>query len=442
MEAARHVQTDMLLKMMERSSLVQTSIVRQTKEETPKLTKFTKSDDIEEWLKTFERMMTAFQVEKKLWPFKLAPQLTGKAQKAYAALDSTRATDYDSVKPAILHRYDITEETYRQRLRSRKKGEEESYCELATRQMDLCIKWTQGCKSVEEMREMVAVEQFTASLPRDMQIWLKERKLKTILDAGRLVDDYINARKATSAGTWSGIGGEKAGSRRCHVCGKMGQLVKDCLAKPKGVSSVKSSACTSSSGATGSSLPRFQAGHSQTQTGRRPLSNIICFKCKERGHIALRCPKNALVVEESDEEGGEKHGEVVEIVVRGEVDEREVDDILVDTGCARNLVRKSLVVPSKLTGGEVSVRCAHGDVSRYPIAEVKITIQGESRCCREAATICSSWSRCPSNIPVAAANEVQCGQFCDDTGTSSEGAAGGRTACDENAGTANSSYRR
>ena len=114
MEAARRVQTDMLLKMMERSSLVQTSVVRQTKEETPKLTKFTESDDIEDWLKTFERMMTAFRVEKKLWPFKLATQLTGKAQKAYAALDSMRATDYDSIKVAILHRYDITEETYRQ----------------------------------------------------------------------------------------------------------------------------------------------------------------------------------------------------------------------------------------------------------------------------------------------------------------------------------------
>ena len=80
-----------------------------------------------------------------------------------------------------------------------------------------------------------------------------------------------------------------------------------------------SSACTSSSGATGSSSPRLQAGHSQTQTGRRPLSNITCFKCKERGHIALRCPKNALVVV-SDEEGGENHGEVGEIVVQGEVE--------------------------------------------------------------------------------------------------------------------------
>ena len=108
----------------------------------------------------------------------------------------------------------------------------------------------------------------------------------------------------------------------------------------------------------------------------------LCALCNERGHIALRCPKNALVVKESDEEGGENHGVVGEIVVRGKVDGQEVDDILVDTGCARTLVLKSLVVPSKLTGGEMSVRCAHGDVSRYPIAEVKITIQGESHVVR------------------------------------------------------------
>ena len=46
------------------------------------------------------------------WSFKLAPQLTGKAQQAYAALQPDEAKTYEMVKVAILRRYNINEETY------------------------------------------------------------------------------------------------------------------------------------------------------------------------------------------------------------------------------------------------------------------------------------------------------------------------------------------
>ena len=46
------------------------------------------------------------------WVFKLAPQLTGKAQQAYAAMSAESSTDYEAVKAVILRRYNnINEET-------------------------------------------------------------------------------------------------------------------------------------------------------------------------------------------------------------------------------------------------------------------------------------------------------------------------------------------
>ena len=51
-----------------------------------KLTKLTDEDDIESYLTTFERIMAANEVSRERWSFQLAPQLTGKAQQAYAAL--------------------------------------------------------------------------------------------------------------------------------------------------------------------------------------------------------------------------------------------------------------------------------------------------------------------------------------------------------------------
>ena len=77
-----------------------------------KVTKLTEEDDIEAYLTTFERLMKAYEIQKERWSFKLAPQLIGKAQQAYAALPPDDSRDYDKLKDAILRRYDINEESY------------------------------------------------------------------------------------------------------------------------------------------------------------------------------------------------------------------------------------------------------------------------------------------------------------------------------------------
>ena len=51
-------------------------------------------------------------------------------------------------------------------------------------------------------------------------------------------------------------------------------------------------------------------------------------------------------------------------------------DIVVDTGSSRTLVRRDLVPKEKMTGGEVPVRCAHGDIVSYPLAQVEIRVGG------------------------------------------------------------------
>ena len=125
---------------------------------------------------------------------KLAPQLTGKAQQAYTALNATDATDYDKVKEAILARYDINCETYRRRFRTATKQPGETHRELATRIRDLVCTWTRDCKTVDEIREVVAVEQLLDSLPHDVSIWVRERKPDKVYSAGQLAEDYLQAR--------------------------------------------------------------------------------------------------------------------------------------------------------------------------------------------------------------------------------------------------------
>ena len=107
----------LLRKMLEAQPTVEAGLTPRAAGESDslKLTKLHEKDDVEAYLTTFERLMAAYEVPKKKWSYKLAPQLTGKAQQAFAAMTPEEASSYDRVKQAIFLRYNITEETYRHR---------------------------------------------------------------------------------------------------------------------------------------------------------------------------------------------------------------------------------------------------------------------------------------------------------------------------------------
>jgi len=73
--------------------------------------KLAENDDIEAFLTTFKRAAQAHGVEGDKWEVILAPQLTGKARLAYAAMADVQARQYDLVKVIILQHYNINEES-------------------------------------------------------------------------------------------------------------------------------------------------------------------------------------------------------------------------------------------------------------------------------------------------------------------------------------------
>ena len=58
------------------------------------------------------------------------------------------------------------------------------------------------------------------------------------------------------------------------------------------------------------------------------------------------------------------------------MEKQEVPDIVLDTGTFGTMVRKSLVPPEKMVVGEVHIRCAHGDVVTYPLAQIEVGVGG------------------------------------------------------------------
>ena len=326
--------------------------------------------------------MAAYEVPKKKWSYKLAPQLTGKAQQAFAAMTLEEASSYDRVKQAIFLRYNIIEETYRHRFRAASRGEGESFRELAVRLFDLAQKWTRECKTVNDVLEMVVVEQLVSTMPEELRIRVHERKPKTSREAGEWADDHEQAKRSAKEGSKSsGKGQGEANNKRCYKCHRLGHLSKDCRAEKddasKGSGADASGADASGADASGKKSP---AGveHQKTAGG---LQNMKCYNCQQKGHLAAKCPNRAMYCEQSLGQAEAQKGEKMEcpMVCRGSVEGKQVEDILLDTGCSRTLVKSSLVPKEKLLNEWVEITCAHGNSVKYQLATVSVQIEGESR---------------------------------------------------------------
>lgn len=84
----------------------------------PKMPVYQQGEDIENYLLHFERMAKTWQWPREEWACRLIPLLTGKALEAYAAMDEDSSNCYTDLREALLVKFDISAETYRQRFRA------------------------------------------------------------------------------------------------------------------------------------------------------------------------------------------------------------------------------------------------------------------------------------------------------------------------------------
>ena len=263
-----------------------------------KLTRLAENDDIEAYLTTFERIMVAHEVKKERWSFKLAPQLTGKAQQAYAALAPEEVGNYDAVKTAILRRYNINEETYRQRFRRIKPKEGESPQELLTRLKDLATHWTKECASQEELLDVILKEQFLTILPEAVRVAVVERNPKNSEEASKFAQSYIQARSTSIVHKGPGTGPKTlAPTTKCPRCDKHGHWARDCP-NPRYTGGQGTGARSTTTGESGQRRNQFSTGSGDS---RPPFSiqNVKCYNCNERGHYSSSCPKRSLYCEQA-----------------------------------------------------------------------------------------------------------------------------------------------
>ncbi|KAG1936368.1 gag-pol fusion protein [Pimephales promelas] len=321
----------------------------------PRLHPLTRDDDIEQFLTTFERMATACRWPQANWAIRLVPLLTGKACGAYVAMDGNDAEDYEKVKEAILMKYQINAEIYRQRFRSSEILPDENPRELYVRLKDLFSKWVKPERcTIQQLSELIILEQFMRMINSDMAVWIKEHDPATAEEAAKLAETYLAARQEAqhSCGARSQKWPSKSGGEGGHGQGKGGFV------------------------------------RNQVKWDKTNKQEVRCYYCGEVGHTKPCCPSRKVKHSAfchvprpyqpqtlADESGQTRPTDIlIPVLVNG-----QSAKALVDTGSSQTLVQDSLVSEDEyITQESLKVCCVHGEVREYPIAEIYLTVQGQT----------------------------------------------------------------
>ena len=322
----------------------------------PKLQKLSDSDDVEHFLITFERVAAACQWPRGDWSLHLVPLLTGKARGAYVHMEGDDTLNYDRVKAAILRKYDINPETYRQRFRSLDVGPEESPKELYVRLKENYVKWIQPRgKTVAEINELLILEQYLRMLSPELQVWVKEHNPESAVDAAELADVFVAARRKGQQ--WSYNAWRTPREPRKPQSQHMQRY-------PQGFGK-----------------PPFQETPTSASkpTGRVP----VCYQCGEEGHIKPRCPRGAAKVNHAchvprpQAESGETAQQMPHMI-NVQVHGKEFQ-ALVDSGSDQTLVHQECIAYDIVQNNNcIPVRCVHGDEKLIPTADVYLKVQDQT----------------------------------------------------------------
>ncbi|MEE6520885.1 hypothetical protein FKM82_018837 [Ascaphus truei] len=155
-----------------------------------------KDGDLDTFLRGFEKTCRQHQLPRARWAAYLTPTLNERALNVVAYLPEHLDQDYEAIKAALLHRFNVTPETHRQKFRALQHEGPGGFSELVGRLTSLCKQWVGGLEveSFEGLLDLVVHEQFLTLCPPEVRKWVKDRDPKSAIEAGKLADSYVANR--------------------------------------------------------------------------------------------------------------------------------------------------------------------------------------------------------------------------------------------------------
>ncbi|XP_071949807.1 uncharacterized protein [Antedon mediterranea] len=246
---------------------------------TPKLPAFNEGkDDLDSYLKRYERYAVSQGWSVEYWAINLSALLTGKSLEVYSRLSTEDADNYRTLKTALLKRFQLTADGFRNKLRLAKPETGESGHQFAARIENYLTRWielAEATQSYDGLKDLLLREQFTDGCGRELALFLRERQPKTIGEMADIAEQYLEARggmfgniiaaKRLPTTTHRQVTQEpvpiinnpqvRSNPITCFLCHRVGHLARNCRAT----------------------------------TAFKPNTGLTCFRCHRKGHLAKNC---------------------------------------------------------------------------------------------------------------------------------------------------------
>ncbi|XP_065444270.1 uncharacterized protein LOC135982270 [Chrysemys picta bellii] len=218
------------------------------------------TEDIEEFLSTFERLCNLYQIPEGQRMPVLLTRLTGKAREVFNDLGEQEALNYERFKDSVLRRFKVTPESYRVKFREFKMPKDCTFVECAHKLMGFVKKWVMGAKvhgSFEKLLDLITLEQFLDIVPDNVRAAVCDRDPESVLRAAEIADAHTQNRARegcktpgktdhhspqfkrregfknkpdSSKGVQGGPEGRNSHPQQvtCYRCGMLGHMRPDC----------------------------------------------------------------------------------------------------------------------------------------------------------------------------------------------------------------------
>ena len=340
-----------------------------------------------EYFLKYEKAQTHNGIARGQWGVLLQVFLSGAAQAAYSQVNPEYIEDYDKVKSVMLKALRDTPEQADRNWWTLVRKAGETMSAFYIRMRTVAVRRFDGLVTREALFEKVLLSRFLYLLPADQYNSVTMRDPKSAEDAADIIDDLEGrsdfskhhlaegSRHGQSSHSYyrrdngqrgyhgySKGGGYQGSNASNGSAPSAGSGTQDSAGKGKGVvSSPNPPAAGSANGSSGSN---------QSEK-KKP---IICYSCKEPGHIKPNCPnrqRRLSPCDESDDENESAEPNWVD----GWVGDHKIKGMRYDSGCDRTVVDKKYVPIEAYLGKQVTLKGWRGkQTSNHELARVTIKV--------------------------------------------------------------------